>query len=542
MSIYYDDNKSLGDTNKGYVMTSINSDNNYATCSAIDYEDRIVVGGFGWEDCSGGTNFLLCRYNPDGTLDETFGCDGGKISTDIQYDGNDDYAHALVIDSQNRIIVCGYTEACNDKIVVVRYKANGRLDYCFGDNGAFVTSIVHSNNAYAYGITLDSYDKILICGYTDTCSQNTNFAVIRLTNGGFLDDSFGDCGKINTDIRHFDTSGNDISGNSDYATGIIVDASDNIIVSGFTVNTPNTGVNDSPANYVMVRYTEGGQIDTSFGLEGTGMVVTDISNNSLNACTTIAIDSLDRIVLGGNSVNCGNNNFAIARYTSNGVIDTTFGVNGITITQISNLVVESEEGFIPKLTIDNSDRIVIVGAIESCNSEFIVIRYDASGNLDTDFGQCENGYVITDISDNDAFATNVEIDSHNKIVVTGYGFNCNKARFVVARYNDNGILDTEDRFYNKFSLDGGVTWKSINKFNKFKSQNYKNLLLIPGIDNEENQYDIILKSTNASVSNIFVLPNDSHQQNTNTESVSSILNNTALSPVRLGGVGLGGIF
>ena len=173
MSVYYDDNQSFGDRTKGIVTTSINCHNNYATCSAIDSEDRIVVGGYGWEDCEEGKNFLLCRLNPDGSLDETFGCDG-KVSTDIRCDENDDFANALVIDSQNRIIVCGHTEACHDKIVVVRYKANGRLDCSFGCDGAFVSSIRNSQNARAYALTLDSYDRILVCGYTETCSTGAD--------------------------------------------------------------------------------------------------------------------------------------------------------------------------------------------------------------------------------------------------------------------------------------------------------------------------------------------------------------------------------
>lgn len=543
MSVYYDDNLSFGDRNRGIVTTSINCHNNYATCSAIDAEDRIVVGGYGWEDCSEGKNFLLCRYNSDGSLDETFGCDG-KVSTDIRYDGNDDYANALVIDSQNRIIVCGYTEQCHDKITVVRYKVNGRLDCSFGCDGAAVVSIRNSKNARGLALTLDSYDRILVCGYTDTCNDS-NFAIIRLNNCGYLDNSFGVCGKVETDI-HYDISGVDISGNDDYATGIVVDSQDRIVVSGVTTNNNNNTVLSDGADFVVVRYTACGHLDTSFGPQQTGMVVTDISNNRWDmgsfcqiAKTTIGIDSKDRIVLGGNTFSsCETEmDFAVVRYDTSGNLDSTFGTNGVQITDIwcGNWDVANA------MVIDDQDRIVLVGYTAKCHDEFAIVRYDVSGNLDSSFGYCGSGKVVTDVIDDDARATSVSIDSHNKLVVGGYGYKCDKNRFVVARYNDNGLLDTLDRFYNKISLDGGATWKSINSYNKFRSLNYKNVLLIPNINNELNQYEILLKTTNCTVSNLVILSNDSHQQNTNTQSLSSIINQTALPPVLLGGSNFGGL-
>jgi uncharacterized delta-60 repeat protein len=552
MSVYYHDNLSFGDSTKGIVTTSINSYNNYSTCSAVDYEDRIVVGGYGWEDCSGNNNFLLCRYNPDGSLDETFGCDGGKVSTDIKDNDNDDYANALVIDSQNRIIVCGYTEEYYDKITVVRYKANGRIDCSFGCDGAVVVSIRNSNNSRGLALTLDSYDRILVCGYTETC-DDTNFAIIRLTNSGNIDYNFGDCGKVETDIR-YDISGIDISGNDDFATGIAIDSQDRIIISGVTLNNNNSTELSNGADFVIVRYTDCGHLDTTFGPQQSGMVVTDISNNSWDmasfssiAKTTIGIDSKDRIILGGNTFSLSETlmDFAVVRYDSSGNIDHTFGNNGIQITDINcgNWDVANA------MVIDDQDRIVLVGyttepyfigeydiSENDISGNFAIIRYDVNGNLDTSFGHCGTGIVETDVTSDGAKATSVSIDSHNKLVVGGYGYKCDENRFVVTRYHDNGLLDTEDRFYNKISIDGGSTWKAINHYRKFRSMNYKNLLLIPNINTELTQYEITLKTTNCTVSNTIILSNDIQQQNENTQATNSIITQSSLPPQRLGGV------
>jgi uncharacterized delta-60 repeat protein len=509
LSVFYDDNLSFGDTNKGYVMTDISS-NNILFNSVIDYEDRIIVGVVGIvgiDDSEQQNNFVLYRFNANGSLDETFGIDGnGKVSTDIQSQNNNDYAFNLAIDTQNRIIVCGYTDVSGSEnnnlwqFAVVRYKSNGQLDLSFGDNGFAVLNIILNYSSVAFAVTVDSYDRILVAGFTDTSGNQANFAVIRLTNNGFLDITFGDDGKIDTDIIY-----NDNSGNADFATGIVVDSQDRIIVNGY--------IGYESLYIVIVRYNSDGQIDTSFGSDGTGMVNTNILSTELGM--SVVIDSLDRIVLGGTLYDVSGDHFAVIRYTLDGVVDPTFGTNGITITQLLGNV----DQVATRLTIDNQDRIVIIGQINVENEDFVVIRYDTSGNLDSSFGNSGGGFVITDISGNDNYATGVAIDSHNKIIVSGSG----NGYFVIARYNDNGELDTEDRFYNKISLDGGVTWKPINHYNKFRSKNYKNLLIIPNINNTIDQYSVVLKTTNANVTNTFTLPNDIQQEYSNTKRTSAYI-------------------
>ncbi len=528
MSVFYDDNLSFGDTTKGIVITSINSNNNYSVCSAVDSEDRIVVGGYDMVGESG-NDFLLCRYNPDGSLDTTFGT-GGKVTTDITE--NADYTSGLVIDSQNRIIVCGYTDLSGsglDKITVVRYKVNGDLDSSFGDNenGIIVLSIRNTKNSGGNALTLDSQDRILVSGYTDTSGNDTNFAIIRLTNSGVLDTTFNGNGKVETDIR-YDISGLDISGNNDTATGIVVDSQDRIVVSGITENDINNTVLSNLNDFVVVRYTESGQLDTTFGPQQTGIVVTDIYNNSLEKISTlIAIDSKDRIILGGTTESYGTyEDFVVVRYDSSGNLDLTFGTNGVQITDICG---NENNDYVNKMIIDAQDRIVLVGFIEiESDANYAIVRYNVNGNLDTSFG--ESGFVVTNV-DNNIFGTSVLIDSHNKIVVCGIIEN-SKYNFVIARYNDNGELDTEDRFYNKISIDGGSTWKPINNYNKFKSQNYKNLLLIPNIDSTSTQYTIKLKSTNATQTNSIILPNQPKQQATNVAAAQSITTKLITATIR----------
>ena len=208
------------------------------------------------------------------------------------------------------------------------------------------------------------------------------------------------------------------------------------------------------------------------------------------------------------------------RYDSSGNLDLTFGTNGVQITDIcGNENTDSANAMV----IDSQDRIVLVGYTSISNDRFAIVRYNVNGNLDTSFG--ESGFVVIDVFDGDnSEATSVLIDSHNKIVVGGYGYDNSNNSFVIARYNDNGVLDTEDRFYNKISLDGGSTWKPINNYNKFKSHNYKNLLLIPNIDPTSAQYEIILKSTNATKTNSIILPNQPKQQTTNVTVVQGITN------------------
>ena len=172
----YNTNGSL-DTNfgtGGIVTTSIGSVNDYASALGIQSDGKIVVAGYSYNSSSK-FHFALVRYNTNGSLDTTFGT-GGIVTTAVG--SSYDYAHALGIQSDGKIVVAGSSSnGSKYNFALVRYNANGTLDTGFGTGGVVTTSI-GSNWDSAYGLGIQSDGKILAAGYSGNGS-NYDFALVR---------------------------------------------------------------------------------------------------------------------------------------------------------------------------------------------------------------------------------------------------------------------------------------------------------------------------------------------------------------------------
>ncbi len=109
-------------------------------------------------------------------------------------------AYSLALQG-DKILVAGFTyEALNNTndFALARYTADGRLDSSFGVNGKVITDFNNSDDRAA-SIALQG-DKIIVAGTTYNFITNYNFALARYTADGVLDSSFGDNGKVITDL------------------------------------------------------------------------------------------------------------------------------------------------------------------------------------------------------------------------------------------------------------------------------------------------------------------------------------------------------
>jgi uncharacterized delta-60 repeat protein len=181
-----------------------------------------------------------------------------------------------------------------------------------------------------------------------------------------------------------------------------------------------------------------GDLDPTFG--SGGRVVTDFSNTT-DWLSSIAIQSDGKIVAIGD-IHPGNK-FALARYNTDGTLDTTFGNGGKVITVIANIR-ESAAGI---LILPNG-KILVCGNIDlpsSSNSSFALLRYNSDGSLDSTFGN--TGIVVTDIGPDDDQAYRIALQSDGKIVAAGrrgihfYPSEQRKGNVALARYHPDGTLD-----------------------------------------------------------------------------------------------------
>ncbi|MFW8626887.1 delta-60 repeat domain-containing protein [Deinococcus sp. ME38] len=380
----------------GKVTTDFAGSTDDGRALSLDAQGRILVAGYA-DTGTQGYDFALARYTASGALDATFGT-GGKVITDFA--GSGDVGFALSLDAQGRILVAGstYTGTQGWNFALARYTASGTLDPTFGTGGKVTTDFAGSLD-FGFALSLDAQGRILVAGYTYTGTQGNNFALARYTASGALDPAFGTGGKVTTDF----------AGSNDGGFALSLDAQGRILVAGYA----DTGTQGN--NFALARYTTSGALDATFGTGG--KVITDFAGSS-DLGFALSLDAQGRILVAGRA-NTGtqSDNFALARYTTNGALDPTFGTGGKVATDFAG---SSDEG--RALSLDAQGRILVAGytytGTQSYN--FALARYTASGALDATFGT--GGKVTTDFTGSDDVSFALSLDAQGRILVAGYAY------------------------------------------------------------------------------------------------------------------------
>lgn len=175
--VRYNSNGSLDNTfdTDGIVTTDFGGPSDFAYTLAIQSDGKLVAAG----ESNNRDVFAIARYNTDGTLDNSFDSDG-KVTTAIGSWEN--CAYDVVIQNDNKIVAAGYSSNSNTKwdMTLVRYNPNGSLDNTFDLDG-IVTTAIGTQYDVAYGIALQTDGKIVVAGSTGTSSVDT-FALARYNN------------------------------------------------------------------------------------------------------------------------------------------------------------------------------------------------------------------------------------------------------------------------------------------------------------------------------------------------------------------------
>src|SRR5437660_4294349 len=403
----------------GMVMTDLNRSTDLANAVAIQSDGKLVVVGqtYKQNDFSN-EDFVVTRYNPDGTLDTTFGR-GGKVRTD--FPGLAAVPSSVVIQPDGKIVVAGgafplFTFAGNFE--VVRYNPNGSLDRSFGNGGIVTTTF--PEGSYASDVALAPDGKIIAAGtvFVDFIpgeSSNTDFALARYNPDGTPDAAFGSGGQVSTDFV----------GMEDDAFSVLIQSDGKIVAVG-SANSPATYY-----DFAAVRYLSNGTIDTAFGVAG--KVSTDFGDHNFDRAQSAALQSDDKIVAAGFAIsqNGGVQNFAVARYTSSGILDTTFSGDGKTQIDFGDCCQSAYQ-----VLLQSDGKIITVGYAntEDSDSDFLLARLNPRGSLDTTFGV--GGKVRTSFGDLNGGANGAILQSDGKIVAVGFQatFSNQWANFALARY------------------------------------------------------------------------------------------------------------
>ena len=192
----------------GIVTTPIGSVGDYALALGIQSDGKIVVAGYSFNITTNKYDFALVRYNTNGNLDAGFGT-GGKVTTPIGSGSVNDQADALGIQSDGKIVVAGYYHngSNNYFIALVRYNTNGSLDTTFNTTGIVTTSIGSGSTIddEAHALVIQSDGKIVVAGSSyDNTRSKYDFALVRYNTNGSLDTTFNATGIVTTPIGSSD--------------------------------------------------------------------------------------------------------------------------------------------------------------------------------------------------------------------------------------------------------------------------------------------------------------------------------------------------
>jgi uncharacterized delta-60 repeat protein len=335
----------------GRVTTDFGGRSDNATAVAIQPDGKILAAG-GADLAGTQFDFALVRYNSNGSLDSTFGS-GGKVTTD--FNGGLDAATALTLQTDGKIILAGFATAGDPHMALARYNPNGTLDSSFGTAGKVVTN-VNNTRDFANAVAIQSDGKIVAGGSTLTpLGSFVMFALARYNSDGSLDPAFGSGGKVTTQVVSGDgeddeifalaiqpdgriiaageanfrqdfgmvrylTSGSpdtsfgvngvvttDFNGTLDNARGVVLQIDGKIVLAGAAnLTTGSTG------DFGIARYNPSGSLDPTFGTGGKG--ITDFGGN-VDIARGVVLQSDNRIVAAGSTINTpGTGEFAVARY------------------------------------------------------------------------------------------------------------------------------------------------------------------------------------------------------------------------------------
>jgi uncharacterized delta-60 repeat protein len=369
--------------------------------------------------------FLVLFFTPIPTLSTentapTFTTSNGKVHTDITI--NQDTPYDIAIQSDNKIVVGG---SANGYLALIRYTENGELDSSFGNHGIVIADFDTPYYQEFRSIALQEDGKIVTAGAGGSIFGSAT--IVRYNSTGTLDTSF-------------DSDGISVTYSLSQARGIAIQSDGKILVSG-----------SKNQVFATTRFNIDGSIDLDFGVDG--IALTDISDGA-DYGYGIAIQTDEKIIVGGT----GDNDFALARYNIDGSLDTTFGTGGIVnndfhceyISPFDYYFIDSTYGF--TVLIQPDERIILVG---SCGGSEAIARYHPDGSLDTTFGI--NGFTLMPSSwysfasdDYDRFF-NAVLQEDGKIVVSAqYNY-----EHRVSRFNSDGSLDNSFDFNGKIeSLQG----------------------------------------------------------------------------------------
>lgn len=336
--------RSFGTGGRALANLGARSDS-WARAVAMQPDGRAVAAG-GIAPRGGGGGLALVRFTRTGKQDTSFGRNGKVLTPDGQ-------AGAVAIQADGKILAAG--ERGSNRFALTRFTSRGRLDRSFGSGGTVVTGFGSGGEVYPTALAIQSDGKLVVAG-PRFINGRTDLALVRYRSSGRLDPSFGKGGRV--------------MARAGEPSAVAVQQDGKIVVV---------------AASAILRYRADGTLDPSFGVGG--KVAIDPGFGA-----ALAIQADGKLVIAGTGegrCNCEDPRvFMVARWTSNGSPDLSFGRGGKVMTAFRDGA--TADG----VAVVRAGKIVASGTVGG--KDFALARYTGSGKLDGSFGK--GGKVVTDFS------------------------------------------------------------------------------------------------------------------------------------------------
>ena len=374
-------------------------------------------------------------------LDTTFGNNG--VINDPGSTNETEIAYSLAVQDDGKIVACGIRM---NKVCIKRYNIDGSLDLSFGNQGEVAHLLEFGQMISVNDMTLQPDGKIVVGGL-----KSSNMFISRYNTNGSIDMTFGTNGvfvhpELTSGAQEvfIIDSGKIMVGSGNYILRLNSNGTPDVTFS------PNGAV--SLANYGFIkgiacypdgkmlylynvyngdnyetafrRFTVTGMLDNTFGTDGVSIVHEGIADF---VCQTVTLWPGGQIIAGGfGTLPNTNGTPAIVKLNPDGSRDPEFGTNGIAMTPVSS-------GFfwIEQVHVQLEDGKIVVGG--SGVNGFTVLRYDHLGNLDPSFGN--NGENTYALSLNQHNMLSMAVQDDGKAIVTGTLSNTANTNFLLLRFN-----------------------------------------------------------------------------------------------------------
>jgi uncharacterized delta-60 repeat protein len=403
--------------NGGVVTTRLSpTGSEEAEAVAVQKDGRIVIG-INHRFIAEAGDFILMRYNTNGTLDTTFGV-GGVVQTNFLGFGG--VVTSVKIDPKGRIVAAGVinTNSPNNygDLAVARYTASGSLDTSFGSQGIFTRD--HCPYESIEEIAIQPDGKIVAAGWALPPNHSTDydFVIFRLTTNGALDPTFAGGNIVFTDF----------DGSSDNAYALALQADGRIVVGG-SAKSSYSGYNPVLG---LARYNANGTLDSTFGTHG--KVITSIAGNAdefEDSCyellvrpVPLSLTGEEQIIAVGSRYSpsdyIGSINYSLGAllcYLPDGSLNPSFGAGGIVLTSFSSRDIVT-------CAVRQADgKIVIAGQSyeQAIGFQFALARYNSNGTLDINFGQ---GGIVRTVIGSRSIVNDLAFTPQGGIVAAGRSY------------------------------------------------------------------------------------------------------------------------